>query len=445
VRPWTRSVLPAAVLLVVPAASALAQTTVEVPWCIPPVIDGELAPGEWDEAAELPTEDLPVVAKAMHDGETFYLAFECLPCAEPGTDWEAFAVRDDGDGELCEAGDTMALCSAEGCTSCEYDGPFSYSCDEEASSPPCVNPGANEVILELPEGPVRLVVGVVVDGVEYTSEPFWAQFVPEPQQQETPPTAMDTVDPFSTEEGSAPTAMEAWPWYSTSEPGTGADTANTAQEAQGMAQGDTTKPGGFPWMYVIGGVIGILLLLSLLLISLWARSKKPDPCEKLAEEAGALGARVTCANPVPGSVPDPKQEQVARLKNAISDMEKLPQSTKRDQRIEDLRGELRRLEPDVPAAVGVNKESGADLHAADRSGATGVPYEITWEVETKERWQTIGSGEHLHLTPEQLESMVEDSATYGVVKVRASITYCPGTPHEMQFGSNTMQMVPTQP
>jgi hypothetical protein len=305
-----------------------------------------------------------------------------------------------------------------------------------------VDPGANEVILELPEGPVLMVVGTVIDGVEYAAEPFWADFASEPPQEEPPPTAMDTVDPFSTQETPTDTALEpAAGW----QPGSGTDTANTAQEAAGIAQDQTTRPGGFPWMYLLGGVIGGLLLLGGLLAGLWARSKRPDPCENPAEAAGALGGRVTCSNPVPGSVHDPKQDQAARLENAISDMEKLPQSAERDQKIEELRGELRRLEPEVPAAIGVNTKSGADLHAADRSGIPGLPCEITWEVQTTQGWQHIGSGDHLHLTPEQLESMVENSPTAGVVKVQANITYCPATPHEMKFGSNTVQMVPTRP
>ncbi len=435
-----RAILLILFLLLVHTA-ARAQDTIEVPRGPAPVIDGELSPGEWDQAIELPTGDAPVAAWATHDGNALYLAFECSACRDVGTDWEAFAVCDDGDGEFYEAGDNIAICSTHGCTSCEYDAPLSFSCDEEMSSPPCVDPGANEVIWELPEGPVRMVVGAVIDGVEYTSPPITMACVDEPAQEQPPPTAMDTIDPFSTvEEVSPDTALEpAWATADDLEPGT----ADTAQEAAGMTQ-DEIPHSRSPWPFIIGGVTGTLILLSLILFLVVGGSKKPDPCEEL-DDPDALGARVTCADPVPGAVPDPKKGQAARLQNAISDMKKLPPSAERDQKIKDLEGELRRLEPEIPAAVGVSSEAGADLHASDRSGIGGIPHLITWEVHTPQGWQTIGSGEDLHLSPGQLQTLAKESPSPGVVKVRATITYCPGTPREVEAGSNTMQMVPVKP
>ena len=75
----------------------------------------------------------------------------------------------------------------------------------------------------------------------------------------------------------------------------------------------------------------------------------------------------------------------------------------------------------------------------------GVPHQISWEVQTAEGWKTIGSGEVLRLSPGQLEGFAKGPPAPGVVKVQATITHCPGTPHEMQFGSNAMQIVPTGP
>lgn len=181
------SLLALLVLLFAASVShAQASQEIEVPEGSAPTLDGEISPGEWDGAAEVPLEGLPLRAQAMHDGEDLYLVFEVLTPSTGETiplgNGEVFVVWDDGDREFYEEGDGMALCSSEGCEFCHYTAQFAFTCEEQL-------PGAADSVIEV-QVPMDIVVGQVVlgailDNVEYTSESFGVAFlIPEPVAEE---------------------------------------------------------------------------------------------------------------------------------------------------------------------------------------------------------------------------------------------------------------------
>jgi hypothetical protein len=197
---WLFSITALVALLLVPFASHAQGQEVEIPPGPTPTLDGEMSPGEWGGAAEFPLEGLPLHARALHDGESAYLAFEVLTPAE---EWETFTVRDNGDGEWYDAGDEMVLCTADGCQRCDYSAPLDFTCADEGL-PSGVDEGLAEVQVSLDLLAGQVVVGAVVDGVEYISDPFDVEFgevAPATEEPSPPPAQPVAATEEPTEEG----------------------------------------------------------------------------------------------------------------------------------------------------------------------------------------------------------------------------------------------------
>jgi len=172
-------VLLAATILLTPLSVAAQGEVVVIPYSDGWQIDGQVDEIEQEAAAVIATPGMPLRAWAMHDGETLYLAFEVL---SPGEAWETFTVFDNGDSELYSTGDFMALCDESGCQMCAYEALYEYSCTEDLEN------AITGQVIEL-EAPVTLVeashivVGVILDAVEYTSHPIDVELEPVPPTQ----------------------------------------------------------------------------------------------------------------------------------------------------------------------------------------------------------------------------------------------------------------------
>jgi hypothetical protein len=192
-------------LLLAPFTSHAQGQEIEIPSAPVPTLDGEIVPGEW--LAELPSDDLPLRAWAIHDGKSVYLAFQVL---SPADEWETFAVWDDGDGVFYEAGDSMILCSADGCRPCEYDAELAFTCADEFY-PSGVSGYSVEATWDVALAAGEMVIGGVLDGVEHVSRPFDVTFVTLDLTVEEPTSTPESQPIAATEEPSeegAPAAGE---------------------------------------------------------------------------------------------------------------------------------------------------------------------------------------------------------------------------------------------
>ena len=153
-----------------------------------------------------------------------------------------------------------------------------------------------------------------------------------------------------------------------------------------------------------------------------------------------LSAQAQCDN---GKAPDsdPKKASTDRIKDGIKDLESLPQSEERDSKIKELQEELALREKTMPETAVVPSSEGANLSVTTQGVPKNVPCTVEWQAETVKGEQTVGTGGTTHIPPGQMQQLRTNSPSPGVVKVRAKITICPGTPQEVIIYSNTVQMI----
>jgi hypothetical protein len=164
-------------LLLLPISAAAQTNDVVIPYSDGWKIDGEVDESERGTAAEMPTEGLPFTAIAMSNTEELYLSIELT---DPNGEWEIFLVSDNGDGDFYNTGDTMILCTSDGCQLCTYEEQYQYDCTEDVTS--AVTGAVIELEVAISAlGAGKFVIGGVFDGIELVSDPFEAEFEKEPQ------------------------------------------------------------------------------------------------------------------------------------------------------------------------------------------------------------------------------------------------------------------------
>jgi hypothetical protein len=387
-------------------------------------IDGAICDAEKAASAQFPTaESLPLSARSMRCDDDLYLGIE----VEGAWD-EVFAFCDNGDGSLYDAGDTIFRCNPQGCEQWEYVGLYDF--EAVCQLPSAVSDGAVE--FELPmecvmEGEGALVVGVVCDEAELTSDPIDVSFGE--CAVDAPPLTTDT--PLA----SQPVASAA----TATPPGEGGEVATqpVGEDQDGI--------GGL--LLPALGALALVGLLGLLFWLLGVRRKKPDPCEEWWEncvesmpDGYERGARARCDN---GRKPrvDPKAQRISSLEKGIRELEEMPQSEERDQAIERLKDDLW-FARQMADSVDVLDSAGADLSATYKGVPEGAPCEVKWEVDTREGRKTFASGTKARLSPEQLKEYAAGSPVKNVVRVYVAVTVCPGTPQEKTFYSPLLQITP---